>query len=76
MCRAEVSREKERRACTLEDCCHVMSNEVNGQWRLHSRPDGMVKPSNFEFVEEPVPEPTDGEVLIRWESPPGLCWPS
>ncbi len=25
----------------------------------------MVKPSNFEYVEEPVPEPSDGEVLIR-----------
>ena len=42
-----------------------MSKEVNGQWRLHSRPEGMVKPSNFEYVEEPVPQSSDGEMLIR-----------
>ena len=42
-----------------------MSNRMNGQWRLKSRPVGMVKESDFEYVEEPVPELADNEFLIR-----------
>lgn len=42
-----------------------MSNRMNGQWRLKSRPIGMVKESDFEYVEEPVPELGDNEFLIR-----------
>lgn len=42
-----------------------MSNRMNGQWRLKSRPEGMVQESDFEYVEEPVPELGDGEFLIR-----------
>ncbi len=38
---------------------------MNGQWRLKSRPVGMVKESDFEYVAEPVPDLADGEVLIR-----------
>ena len=38
---------------------------INGQWRLRSRPVGMVKESDFEYVEEPVPSAGEGQVLIR-----------
>ncbi len=38
---------------------------TNGQWRLKSRPDGMVKESDFEYVEEPVGSPGDGQILVR-----------
>jgi NADPH-dependent curcumin reductase CurA len=38
---------------------------TNGQWRLASRPVGMVKESDFELVEEAVPGLADGEVLVR-----------
>lgn len=40
-------------------------SDVNRQWLLAARPHGMVKPSDFEYRESPVPEPGDGEVLIR-----------
>lgn len=42
-----------------------MSEAVNGQWRMRARPRGMVKESDFEFVEEPVQPPADGQVLVR-----------
>jgi hypothetical protein len=32
---------------------------------LASRPDGWPTPENFRLVEEPVPDPGDGEVLVR-----------
>ncbi|MFM9865590.1 MAG: NADP-dependent oxidoreductase, partial [Micropepsaceae bacterium] len=32
---------------------------------LKSRPDGMPTADNFEYVEAPVAEPKDGEVLVR-----------
>ena len=38
---------------------------VNRQWVLAKRPHGMVTKDNFEYREEPIPEPGDGEVLIR-----------
>jgi NADPH-dependent curcumin reductase CurA len=38
---------------------------MNQQFRLASRPDGMVKRSDFDFTEEPVPEPKDGEFLVE-----------
>ena len=38
---------------------------MNGQWRLRSRPDGMVKETDFEFVEEPIGTPADGQVLVK-----------
>jgi hypothetical protein len=41
------------------------ADRVNRQWRLKSRPFGLIKPDNFEFVSEPVPEPGDGQFLIR-----------
>ena len=43
----------------------AMTTDNNAQWRLRARPVGMVKESDFELVQEPVPSPGDGEVLIR-----------
>jgi NADPH-dependent curcumin reductase CurA len=42
-----------------------MTPDVNRQWRLKQRPDGMVAPSDFEYHEEPVPALEDGQVLVR-----------
>ncbi|MGA1372892.1 MAG: NADP-dependent oxidoreductase [Pseudomonadales bacterium] len=39
-------------------------NQINRQYLLAARPEGMVKESDFEYREVPVPEPADGEVLI------------
>lgn len=41
-----------------------MSN-ANRQFLLAARPKGMVKPSDFEYTESPVPELKNGEVLIK-----------
>ena len=38
---------------------------TNGQWRLRSRPEGMVSEANFEYAEEPVPALAEGELLVR-----------
>ena len=38
---------------------------VNRQWVLARRPEGLVEPDCFELREEPVPEPGDGEFLVR-----------
>ena len=38
---------------------------MNRQAILASRPVGMVKPSDFEFRDAPVPEPGDGEFRVR-----------
>lgn len=42
-----------------------MSAIANHQFRLAKRPVGMVQRSDFEFVEAPVGDPGDGEVLVR-----------
>lgn len=42
-----------------------MASTTNHQWRLVSRPSGRLEPTNFEWVELPVPEPGDDEVLVR-----------
>ena len=42
-----------------------MSNRMNGQWLLASRPQGMVKKSDFEYVRTPLREIQAGEFLIR-----------
>ena len=42
-----------------------MSQPSNRQFKLAHRPVGMVKRSDFDFVQAPVPQPGDGEVLIR-----------
>ena len=38
---------------------------VNRQWKLRSRPTGIVEESNFEFVESAIPEPGKGEILLE-----------
>ncbi|HXC45142.1 MAG TPA: NADP-dependent oxidoreductase [Solirubrobacteraceae bacterium] len=38
---------------------------VNHQFRLAARPQGMVKREDFDYVEEPVSELADGQVLVR-----------
>jgi NADPH-dependent curcumin reductase CurA len=42
-------------------------SDVNRQFLLAARPVGMVKESDFEYREAPVPELRDGQVLIRTE---------
>jgi len=42
-----------------------MGTDVNRQWRLKKRPQGMITESNFEYGEQPIPEPGDGEVLVQ-----------
>ncbi|HZF48647.1 MAG TPA: NADP-dependent oxidoreductase [Polyangiaceae bacterium] len=42
-----------------------MKRDVNRQWRLASRPKGMVSESNFQWVEEPVRSIENGEILVR-----------
>ena len=42
-----------------------MPNDVNRRWLLTSRPEGIVGQGNFRLSEEPVPVPTDGQVLVR-----------
>ena len=41
--------------------------EVTREIRLASRPEGVPKPENFELAEVPVPEPAEGESLVRNE---------
>ena len=38
---------------------------VNHQFRLAARPVGLPKDSDWQHAEEPVPEPGDGEVLVK-----------
>ncbi len=38
---------------------------ANHQFRLAARPVGLPKPSDWEYTQEPVGEPGDGEVLVR-----------
>ncbi len=43
-----------------------MEHNVNRQWLLAARPEGMVGEANFRWVESPVPAPSrDGQVLVR-----------
>jgi NADPH-dependent curcumin reductase CurA len=40
---------------------------VNAQCRLAARPVGLPQPSDWDFVEEPAPEPGDGEFRVQVE---------
>ena len=42
-----------------------MKTAINRQFRLAVRPVGNIKQSDFEYREEPIPSPSDGEVLVR-----------
>ena len=39
--------------------------DSNRQWRLVSYPEGMPSESDWEMSESPIPEPGDGETLVR-----------
>jgi NADPH-dependent curcumin reductase len=38
---------------------------VNHQFQLAARPVGLPKPTDWRYAEEPVPQPGDGEVLVK-----------
>ncbi len=38
---------------------------VNRQWRLAARPKGLPTLSDWEYRTEPVPEPGEGQFLVR-----------
>lgn len=38
---------------------------INRQWLLAKRPHGLVGEDNFEYIETAIPEPGEGEVLVR-----------
>ena len=42
-----------------------MSDKVNRQFRLRSRPSDRIEASNFDFVEATIPEPGPGQALVR-----------
>jgi NADPH-dependent curcumin reductase CurA len=42
-----------------------MGADVNRQILLKRRPEGLVERDDFESVDRPLPEPADGEVLVR-----------
>ncbi|MGA0266318.1 MAG: NADP-dependent oxidoreductase [Lysobacterales bacterium] len=42
-----------------------MREDRNCQWRVAARPVGNVKPSDFEYAETDIPEPGDGEFLLK-----------
>ena len=42
-----------------------MANQVNHQWRLAARPEGLIKESDFTWTEEAVPELQEGQFLVR-----------
>ena len=39
--------------------------QLNAQCRLAARPVGLPQPSDWEYVEEPAPEPADGQFLVE-----------
>lgn len=42
-----------------------MSTTINRQWRLASRPIGLIKESDFEWHVETLPAPEQGQILVR-----------
>jgi len=42
-----------------------MREDVNLQWRIAARPQGNVRPDDFELHSAPLPVPGDGEFLLR-----------
>jgi NADPH-dependent curcumin reductase CurA len=42
-----------------------IDEDVNCQWRIARRPKGNVRPEDFRWNEEPIPEPAQDEVLLR-----------
>ena len=42
-----------------------MTDRINRQWRLAARPQGLIKETDFQWLEEPLRSIEDGEVLVR-----------
>lgn len=42
-----------------------IDDDANYQWRVSGRPNGNVIPSDFEWAVSDIPEPVDGEVLLK-----------
>jgi NADPH-dependent curcumin reductase CurA len=42
-----------------------MREDRNCQWRVAARPEGNVKPSDFQYAETDIPSPGDGEFLLK-----------
>ena len=42
-----------------------MNEQRNCQWRVAARPEGNVRPSDFRYTEEPIPDIDQGEFLLR-----------
>ena len=42
-------------------------SDINRQFLLAARPEGMIKESDFRYHEAPIPQPDDGEVLVQVE---------
>src|ERR1044072_6940462 len=42
-----------------------MTAKANRQWRLAARPVGLMKETDFQLTESPVPDPKEGEFLVR-----------
>jgi NADPH-dependent curcumin reductase CurA len=42
-----------------------MSDKINRQWKIAARPVGMIQESDFQLAQSPVPEPNEGEFLVR-----------
>ncbi len=42
-----------------------MANKTNHQWQLAARPEGSIKQSDFNWVEQPVPDLQEGQLLVR-----------
>jgi len=43
----------------------AMDHRANRQVRLKSRPSGIPEAEHFEIVEAPVPDLSDGQILVR-----------
>jgi len=43
----------------------MTANLVNHQFRLAARPVGLPKRSDWNYTEEPIPKPRDGEILVK-----------
>jgi NADPH-dependent curcumin reductase CurA len=44
---------------------YTLGMQTNQQWLIAARPEGLVKESDFQWRESPVPSPGEGEILVR-----------
>ncbi|WP_298468714.1 NADP-dependent oxidoreductase [uncultured Erythrobacter sp.] len=44
---------------------HAIDDDANYQWRIARRPEGNVRPDDFEWHASDIPEPREGEMLLR-----------